>query len=83
MNEFEHGQLGKSKETGQTFLSMGASEEHHFQRPYGPTEEKKAKQVTALKREFWLDNEGKLNYKVYLGVDGAPLKHHLSAQLTR
>ena len=30
VNEFEHGHLGKQTETGNVFLTMGATEEYHF-----------------------------------------------------
>ena len=67
-------------------VKMNAKERVDFHRPaHGNTTEKQTKGglVTDLKREYWLDKEGKLNYKTWVGVDGKPLKHSVTGQLTK
>ena len=86
INEFEVGQVGKHAETGHTFITMAASEtDQSFQR--GPSAAKLSdthvKHTTAVRREFWFDDEGALHYKMYLGVNGAEPYHHLTCKLTK
>lgn len=52
-------------------------EAKQFQR--GPTA--KGKQTTAFLREYWLNEQGNLCYKMHLGVDGAPAFEHLNGEL--
>jgi len=79
LNEFEFGTLKDG------VLEIGATEEHHFQRPQVTADpDKKAKQVTTLKRKFWFDQEtSALKYEVYLGVAGQDAKLHLTASLKK
>jgi hypothetical protein len=43
----------------------------------------KGKGTTGLRREVWLNEEGKLCYNMYLGVNGEEPKHHLEACLEK
>jgi len=78
LNEFEHGSVGQHE--GRAMITMSATTEN-FQRPAGA--EPQAKMTTAVKREFWLDQDNCLNYKLYLGVNGAEPYHHLSSKLCK
>ncbi len=40
----------------------------------------KGAQTTSFKREYWYEG-GKLHYKMWMGVDGKDMKHHLTGSL--
>jgi len=75
LNEFEYGVFDDAN--GKLILSNNL--EKHFQR--GDTA--KGKQVSALRREYWLNETGNLCYKLYMGIDGKEPELHLEAELTR
>ena len=79
LNEFEFG----NADAREGKLTLEASEEHHFQRPTAPSTDKKAKMVTGIKREYRLTAADKLEYDLYLSVDGQPLKHHLHCEMSK
>ena len=56
---------------------MEASKPEQFQR--GKTA--RGKQTTYFKRVYWLNEQGNLQYKMYLGVDGAEPYEHLNGEL--
>ena len=83
LNEFELGFVGKNAETGNLTVSM-AGDDRLIQRPPEPEdEESKSNVTTGLKREYWVDSEGALNYKTFLGVNGKEPTEHFSAKLTK
>ena len=80
LNEFEQGVLDMHPDL-LTVRFVLEAKEANFQRP--PGAEKKAKEATYLKREYWFDHEWKLHYNVYLGVDDNEPYHHLKCTLTK
>ena len=70
------------EDTGLPIVKMNAKEKIDFHRPSHEKTEKVG-EVTGLQREYWLDSEGKLNYKTEIGLDGQPLKHQLEGKLEK
>ena len=65
LNELSFGHIGLGDE-GRPFAKLNAKEQIDFHRPKDSLEkEKKAKggEVTHYQREYWLDDEGALNYR--------------------
>ena len=86
LNEFSFGHVGEVAGSGLPIVTMHAKETLDFHRPkHGKSKEKHVKggEVTGLQREYWLDEDGKLNYKTWVGIDGKPLRHQLTGSLTR
>ena len=79
MNEFEFGSITEKS------LTLSATEEHNFQRPSPASQDAdiKAKQVTGIRREYTLTDDGCLEYKIYLKVGDQDEKHHLEAKLQK
>lgn len=75
VNEFY--KKGSFSFEGNSFRCEASEESGSFQR--GPAA--KGKAVTAMRREYRLDESGKLVYDIWLGVDGAEPKHHLHCEL--
>ncbi|CDW81707.1 UNKNOWN [Stylonychia lemnae] len=73
LNEFEFGTFGDNT------LTIEASLPEHFQR--GKTA--KGKQTTGLKREYWLNENGNLCYRIHLAVDGGELIPHLECEMEK
>ena len=76
LNEWSFGDVDRMEDTGLPIVKMNAKEKINFHRPsHGKTTEKveKGGEVTALSRQYWLDRDGKLNYKTWIGLDGKPL----------
>ena len=74
------------KDSGLPIVKMNAKEKIDFHRPrHDKTTETtdKVGEVTGLQREYWLDSDGKLNYKTQIGLDGQPLKHQLEGKLEK
>ena len=61
-----------------TFVAEALKEEC-FQRGVSA----KGKKTTGVKREYKLNAEGKLEYNMWLAVDGGELVHHLQGVLTK
>jgi hypothetical protein len=74
LNNFEVGTLYDNNT-----LVLESSKPEQFQR--GPSA--KGKQTTGFKREYALDANGNLTYKMHLAVDGGPLYFHLENELTK
>ena len=86
MHEIGFGHFGLDLVHQRPFAKLNAKEDISFHRPRDSKEkEKKATggEVTHMQREFWLDDEGKLNYRTSVGLDGKALEHQRSGKLTR
>lgn len=76
LNEFEFGSVEGHQ------LTLEATQDQHFQRAQEPTEDKKAKMVTYLKRVYTRKGDT-LECDTWLGVAGGEPKHHLHSVLEK
>ena len=65
LNEIALGHIGLGEETGLPFAKLHAKETLDFHRPHQTSHREKnhhGGEVTHYVREYWMDDEGKLNY---------------------
>ena len=86
LSEMSFGHIGLGEETGLPFAKLHAKETIDFHRPKNALSKEKdhhGGEVTHYVRDYWLDDDGKLNYKTWIAIDNKALTHHRSGKLTR